>query len=296
MKRFFILALMTVSVVVVYGQILYSISGNGLKKPSYIIGTHHLTDAKFLDQVPGIDKALKNTKQVYGELKMADMTNPDTLKMMQTMMMFQDGTSIKDWLSADDYEKLNKVFETLAGVRFDNPMIFEAMGKMRPSAIETQITVFAYMKSHPMAFDPLNGLDGYIQKQAKQTYGLESYEFQAKLLYRSENIDDEVRSLICTINNIDELQIGLEKLTEAYKAQDVEMIEKVMNTSRESKCSNPEATEKLIEIRNKNWIQQMPAIMKKNPTFFVVGAGHLFGERGVLQMLKDAGYTINPVK
>jgi len=296
MKKIFLLALVLISASMAYGQILYSISGNGLKKSSYIVGTHHLTDAKFLTQIPGMDNVLKNTKQVYGELKMADMTNPDTLKMMQSIMMLQDGSTIKDWLSPEDYEKLNNVFEELAGVRFDNPMIFNAMGTLRPSAIETQLTILAYMKSHPMSFDPQNGLDAYLQKQAKKAYGLESYEFQTNLMYGSAEPGEEIHSLVCTLDNIKEAEKALDQLTEAYLAQDVEMIEKVMMLSRDNKCSNPEAMEKLIDIRNKNWIKQMPAIMKKTPTLFVVGAGHLFGERGVLQMLKDAGYTVEPVK
>ena len=52
----------------------------------------------------------------------------------------------------------------------------------------------------------------------------------------------------------------------------------------------------LIDNRNADWAAKMPAIMAAKPTFFAVGAGHLAGPKGVLQLLKDAGYTVEAVK
>ena len=47
---------------------------------------------------------------------------------------------------------------------------------------------------------------------------------------------------------------------------------------------------------NGNWMKQMPEIMKQKPTFFAVGAGHLPGERGLISLLRKAGYTVEGVK
>ena len=60
--------------------------------------------------------------------------------------------------------------------------------------------------------------------------------------------------------------------------------------------STPEENAGLVDNRNADWLTKMPEIMKKAPTFFVVGALHLPGEKGVLQLLKNAGYTVEPVK
>ncbi|NJO25532.1 MAG: TraB/GumN family protein [Bacteroidia bacterium] len=46
----------------------------------------------------------------------------------------------------------------------------------------------------------------------------------------------------------------------------------------------------------KNWIPVMEDAMKKNSNFFAVGAGHLPGENGVINLLRKAGYTLTPVK
>ena len=60
--------------------------------------------------------------------------------------------------------------------------------------------------------------------------------------------------------------------------------------------STPEEKETLIYARNDNWMKQMPEIMKQKSTLFAVGAGHLPGERGVLALLRKAGYTVEGVK
>ena len=54
----------------------------------------------------------------------------------------------------------------------------------------------------------------------------------------------------------------------------------------------PEEEEALIYGRNANWAKQMPDIMKQASTLFVVGAGHLPGEHGVLKLLEKQGYTV----
>ena len=68
-------------------QLLYKISGNGLEKPSYIIGTHHLANTGFINKIPGVTDALTNTEQMYGELPWDNMMNPDSVKYMQAAMI-----------------------------------------------------------------------------------------------------------------------------------------------------------------------------------------------------------------
>lgn len=299
MKKFLLSAAAILIACAASGQILYSISGNGLKKESYIVGTHHLVDASFAKEIPGIDKAMKKTKQVYGELKMGDIMNPDTMKMAQEAMYIPDGRKIKELLGDEYFEKLNKLFASLLGIPFESPQLYGQLGGMRPSALESQLTVLMYWATHQSAFDfATNGLDSYFQQQAiankKETFGLETYAFQVEMMYLSKSMDEEVDNFKCMLDNIEESMEQLDMLTEAYKAQDVTAIEKVMKM--EDSCSDTDTKEKLIDKRNMNWVAIMPRIMKEKPTLFVVGAGHLFGENGVLELLKKAGYTIKAIE
>ena len=75
-------------------QLLYKISGNGLEKPSYIIGTHHLANVGFVNQINGVTEALTETDQVYGELVWDTMTNIDSLKAVQNAMTLPAGKTI----------------------------------------------------------------------------------------------------------------------------------------------------------------------------------------------------------
>jgi len=54
--------------------------------------------------------------------------------------------------------------------------------------------------------------------------------------------------------------------------------------------------EVMIYRRNRNWIPVMSNYMKTSSCFFAVGAGHLGGEQGVIQLLRNAGYTVTPIQ
>jgi len=299
MRKILLLAVAIVCATTAWSQVLYSISGNGAKKKSYIVGTHHLVDKKFAKEIPGLDKAMKETQQVYGELKMIDMSNPDTIKLMQEAMKIPDGKTIKDLLDSTYFEKLNNLFKNFLGIAFDNPAIYAQMGSLKPSVLESQIVIIMYMAEHPGAFDPTSGLDTYLQMEAlgnkKDAKGLESFKFQVELMYQSKTLEEEINSFKCTIDNIETGKKQINMLTEAYNAQNAGELEKILKMQNELECADPEAMENLIDKRNANWIKQMPDIMREKPTLFVVGAGHLFGEKGVLKLLENAGYKVKAV-
>ena len=67
-------------------QLLWKISGNGLTQPSYVMGTHHLAALSIKDSIQGLQAALDNTKQVYGELKMSEMQSPTKVAEMMKVV------------------------------------------------------------------------------------------------------------------------------------------------------------------------------------------------------------------
>ena len=66
-------------------QLLWKISGNGLEKPSYIFGTHHLAPLSIKDSIAGMPQAINETSQVYGEVMMSEMAAPAFMQEMQKM-------------------------------------------------------------------------------------------------------------------------------------------------------------------------------------------------------------------
>lgn len=301
-KRFIAAALVAVFTVAgANAQLLYKISGKDLTAPSYIIGTHHLANVAFVNKIAGVKDALTNTEQVYGEVRWDDMTNPDSLKVMQAAMMLPDGQSLKTVLSAEQYKKLDAVITQMMGVGLSNPQVGAQMGKMSPAALSTQLQVLMFMQKHMGEYDPSSTFDQYFQAQAKHNNepvgGLETLAFQTNLLYKGSDMKRQVEQLMCLLDNQEFYEQMMESMTDAFYAQDLDALKAAMDKKLGGTCdSTPEELAQLIDNRNADWAKKMPAIMAAKPTFFVVGAGHLPGAKGVLQLLKDAGYTVEAVK
>lgn len=282
-------------------QLLYKISGKDLKVPSYIIGTFHLANATFVDKIAGVKDALTATDQVFGEVPFDDMLNPDSLKVMQAAMMLPDGQTLKTVLSAEQYKKLDAVLTQMMGVGLSNPQVNAQMGKMSPAALSAQLQVLMFMQKHMGEFDPLHGFDQYFQTQAKHNNepigGLETVAFQITLLYKSYDMQRQVEQLMCMIDNMDFYEKIVEKMAKAFYAQDIDALKAAMEEKLGNTCdATPKEWAQFNDNRNADWVRKMPAIMAAKPTFFAVGAGHLPGPKGVLQLLKDIGYTVEAVR
>lgn len=281
-------------------QLLYKISGNGLDKPSYIIGTHHLANVSFVDKIAGVKDALIATDQVYGELNLESEANADSMKVLQQAMMLPDGKTLKTVLTADQFKKLDDFLKQYMGVGMGHPMVEAQFGKLLPAALTTQFQVLIFLQHHMGEFDPSSSFDQYFQAQAKKNNepvgGLETVGFQAKLLF-GQPLERQVEQLMCLIDHVQSVSDQMDELTEAYYAQDLARIKKAMDEKLNNACdATEEETAALIDNRNADWAQRMPAIMADKPTFFAVGAAHLAGDKGVLQLLTAAGYTVEAVK
>jgi hypothetical protein len=295
-----LMLLMAFCLIGAQAQLLYKISGNGLTAPSYIIGTYHVAPVSFVDSVPGIRQVLADVAQVYGELDMTDLLSPDNIQKMQAAMMLPEGTTLTSLLSEDEMSRLNARLREVIGADMTNPMVAQQLNQLSPMTLSTQLSVLNFMKKTP-GFDPNNLFDSYFQKvateQGKGVGGLENLEFQIKMLYQGKSLERQKELLMCQIDNWDFMEQMTDNVIKAFFNQDLNAIKEAMDMKMGSSCdSTPEEEGQLIDDRNANWIQQMPAIMQAKPTLFAVGAGHLPGDKGLLHILKTAGYSVEGVK
>ena len=206
-------------------------------------------------------------------------------------MTTETDTTFKSLFTDEEYELINKCSKE--NLMFDIAML----PKVKPAFLSNNLIVILYMK-HVGGFNPQEQLDTYFQTQAtekgKKTEGLETMDFQMDLLYNQSSLKRQAETLLCFINNIDENIELTKKLTSAYMAQDLAAMEKISDGEL---CSmTPQEKTNMIDNRNQNWVKALPEIMETAPTFIAVGALHLPGENGVLNLLKKQGYTIDPVK
>lgn len=275
-------------------QLLWKISGNGQEKPSYILGTHHLVPLSIKDSIAGLPQAIDGTAQVYGEVVMSEAMSPEFMQTMQQSMMIAGDTTLQVLFTPEQYEVVGKVVK-------ENMMADIAMlAKLKPAAITQQLTVILCMK-HLGGFNPQEQLDTYFQQQAiqngKKVGGLETLQSQINVLFNSQTLQRQANLLYCLVSDIDKAMDQTKRLNEAYKAQKLDDMLKLMEERDGNSCDPlPGEMEALLDNRNKAWIEKMPAIMKDAPTLFVVGAGHLPGNNGVLNLLKQAGYSVEPMK
>ena len=224
----FIIALLAASSM--NAQILYKITGKDAKGASYIIGTYHLADASFTEKIPGLQTALAETEQVYGEVNMENTMHPASTQKMTAAMMLPEGQTLKTVLTPEQFGKVSAFAKELMGVGLDNDMVFSQLGKMSPRALSTQFTLLLFMKNSTTPFNPANGIDNFFQMQAKQNNkpigGLETIDFQIETLYKSTPIERQVEELICLVDNKEYNLMMVQEITKAFYAQDLQAIEK----------------------------------------------------------------------
>ena len=294
MRNFLFALLFTCFSAATHAQLLYRISGNGLQRPSYIVGTYHLAPASFADSIPGAYEALNQCEQVYGELNIADMLQPDSVARVQQAMLLPEGMTLSQLLTPDEMGRVKAYAERQLGPA--GAMIMTQAERMTPIALSTTFEMLTYaMKSGQI--DVSESIDLHFQQYAlqhgKATGGLETVSFQTKTIFQGTPLSQQKQLLLCLADNPEFNDMMTEKVIACYFAQDIEGLKEAMDMKLDNDCdSTPEEEAALIDRRNANWAALMPGIMQAHPTFFVVGAAHLPGPQGVLQLLRHAGYQV----
>jgi uncharacterized protein YbaP (TraB family) len=228
------------------------------------------------------------------------MTNPDTLAATQAITMLPDGKTIKDILTAEQFEKLDKYVTSILGTGLSNPMVFQQMGKMNPATLDNTLTITNFLKKMQGKFNPNNIIDLSIQQTAiqkgKKTNGLETMDFQTKLMF-GRPMNEMIEQLMCSIDNCEFYDKQTLLLLDAYHEHNIEKLMEITYMKMGNSCDmTEEYMNGLIFNRNSDWAKKIPAIIKNSPTLFVVGAGHLGGEKGVVNLLRKAGFKVEGVK
>ena len=261
-------------------SLLWKISGNGLKKPSYLFGTIHLTCDTSLDA--NTLNALETTVPLYLELDMDDKSIQ--MKLMKLMMM-KDGAKLSTLLSPEDFKILDEFMKknlNMSAKMFDSfkpfmisSMLFPKMLDCKSQSVESEL-----MK--------------ITKEQNEEIFGLEKAEDQMKV-FDEISYQDQADELLKTVkDNLEKDKKEFQEMITIYQNKDIEGMLKIMSDS-DNKITS-ENQDILLNDRNKKWIPIMIKIMKDKPTFFGVGAGHLAGEEGVIKLLRKQGYKVEAVQ
>lgn len=258
--------------------LLWEISGKGLKFPSYLFGTMHILCAKDANLSENMKNIIRDAKQIYFEI---DMDNMQELMGALKFIRMNNGEKISDLLTAQEYERVKKYFdENKAQIPFG------MMNRFKPYFVSSLIG------EQLMSCEEKNGMESIIMKESKEykkdIKGLETTEFQASI-FDSIPYDKQAKDLVNYIDSIDHYKETTMQMVEVYLKQDLEKLDNLME---ESDVGLQQYMDLMLYGRNRRWVKQMPAIMTGGPTLFAVGAGHLPGKQGVIELLRKAGYKV----
>lgn len=289
-KTFFAVAAAIVCALTVQAQVFYRISGNGLEKPSYIFGTHHLAPLSMLDSIPSARKALAEADRAVGEIDMTAGQMTLASEMQKYMMAPADST-LRDLIAPDDYERVARVFTKYAPMP---GMTLDMVAGMRPM-VATSMVSLGIISKEMQGFNPQEQLDSYFQTTAKSAgkpiIGLETAGEQAQMLYTTTPLSKQAADLVEMLDNTGKVVEMSKNLNDSYFRQDVDGLLKLT----ESEDSDPRFMEALLDKRNAAWLVKLPEILGQGSSFIAVGALHLPGENGVVKGLRKLGYKVEPV-
>ena len=273
-------------------QILYKVSGNGAKGDSYIMGTHHLAPISILDSIEGFNSAITNVDAVYGEIEQSEMSSPATQQKTLSIAMAPNDSTISKIFIKEQYDSIDNVIKKYSGGQASLNML----EPMKPAIVTQQLALLMNMQAIP-GFNPMQQLDTQVQaiglQAGKEVNGFETIDFQLNLLF-GKSISEQAQDLLETIRKESELASYSVELYQAYMNQEIEKLYELM-CNPEMGMDSEEEKEMVID-RNENWVKQLQSILPTKSVMVCVGAGHLPGEKGLLNLLRQAGYTITPVK
>lgn len=261
-------------------SLLWEVSGNGLSTPSYLFGTFHLMCKDDMVFSKNFKNALSNANMLVMEIDLSDTKN--TFGAMEFLKMKND-TTLKTILSQNEYNRLSTFFKDSL--------------KMSLSFFENMKPVFLQAFFYPlmMSCKQSGSLEEAIMAQAKKANkkikGLETIELQSALL---DNISyqEQAKLLMELIDDFKNQKNNFEQLLQSYKSQNAKEMKKLIETDPELKNQMPE----LLDNRNINWVKQFEQLMPQSSLFVAVGAGHLFGDMGLIQLLRKKGYQIKTIE
>ncbi len=258
--------------------LLWKVSKEG-RQPSYVFGTIHVSDPRITNLPEPVETALKNSDIFVMEA----LPTPEEALSLAQMMFYADGTTLKDYLDDDLFNRTAKVLSN-----FQLPI--EAVSVMRPWAA---FLLMNYPADNTMPLDLV--LFEIAMSQGARTIGLETLSEQGAV-FSEMALDDQFRLLLDTLCNYDLVMQDIEEMKRLYLKKDLNGL---LNTGTQHAYSDEqvykELNKRLLTDRNKIMADRMQAVLQEGDAFIAIGALHLPGNEGVIARLSQQGYKITAI-
>lgn len=261
-------------------NLLWEITSPKTKQKSYLFGTIHLIEKEFFKFPQSLKEKIKNASTILFETPYP--TNTD-LKKLITLPQNQQ------CLDMFDVEEKNKIYTWALKYLKLTPEEFESnYTNFKPFVLAQTITQQAFL-DNTISYE--QEIYKIIKSSGIQIQGLETMEDQIKLL---EEIPEDIqkKQILTAIDSFDVNRQLLKEMQLAYKRQDLNSIYDWI--IKESSITNY-SINKFLEERNEKWLPFIKNNVDNSSCFIAVGAGHLPGKKGLIQLLKNQGYKIKSI-
>ncbi len=249
----------------------------------YILGSVHLLKKESYPLDPVMDNAFNNVQKLVLEVDQDSLEQPSTVEMILSKGMYGDSRTLKACVSPETYEMAAKRTAELG-------MPIEKLSKFKPWLLSITIAAGKLLQ---LGFDPNLGVDKHFSRKAKEAkkpvIPLETIEYQISRFDEMTPSTQEAM-LLQTLKDQEIMEKEFNKIVECWAAGDAASMEALMLKSFEQ---FPEVYEKLITERNRNWLPQIDSLLGQSEScLVVVGALHLVGKDGIIEMLRRKGHTV----
>ncbi|QIE60000.1 TraB/GumN family protein [Rasiella rasia] len=256
-------------------SLLWKIEGNGIKT-SYIFGTFHMLPKRDFIIKEKVKSAFETTSVTVLEL---DMDDPTFQTEMINNAMIKDGKTINEFMDADEYSIIDKYLTEKMGVGLAQFKSFKPL--MVSSAV-----MMAFIGNDVASYEA--SLIGLTKEQNREIKGLETVAEQMNI-FDEQPYDEQLDDIVKLLKEEGMLEM-FNAMISHYKNEDIDELYNYMGT-----FYNQEQLDRMLHIRNQNWIPKIGTYSKEKAAFYGVGAGHLGGAKGVINLLREAGYTVTPI-
>lgn len=249
----------------------------------YLAGSVHLLTPKYYPLPPGFLTAFAASEVLVEELDMGDMLSAQSQMQMLSSGMLPAGQTLDRVVSAGTFQAASKKLADLG-------LPAGPMQQFKPWLLALTLQALEWQKA---GFNADLGVDKYLydmaKKENKPVRGLETLAFQ---ISRFDGLSAELqdRMLAETLRELESTKQSFSKIADAWKTGDARAIEQIVLQDLKSE---PMMYERMLVERNRMWLPQIEAFLAGGrPAFIVVGAAHLVGKDGLLQMLTAKGFTV----
>ena len=267
--------------------LLWQISGKNLSKPSYLFGTMHVLcadDARLSDSLRAV---ISRCDEVYFEIDLSKMTDLGAMMNSIKYMRMNDSKRLSDLIDSASYRKVKAYFSQHASM-----LPFGMLERFKPMLISAMI------EETDMECKSTDGMELMIMQEMRQynnkpVNGLETIEFQAGI-FDSIPYEEQAKELVNYIDSAAEYKQMNQDLATVYRNQDLDKIDAL---TAKGDPGMSKYMDLLLYDRNRKWAKALDGGLFSGKSLLVaVGAAHLPGENGVINLLRKEGYTLNPVK